>query len=449
MAAETNQPDASFRRHGLWALAGRLINIALVAGSAFVFARVMPSKADFGTFSYLQAVVTFLGIVAGVGSGTVAIRWVTEARHGRTSIAQPLKRIARTLSVAALVVGLITGIGLSIWQNATSPEETYAWWVFATVGFAVAMRGTHQFFAGAARAESRLKTANLLDGANGGPISNGLLLLGILTTACIVTVSWQRAVISLALANLVAAAVGIWLVRDLFRESAAKPTSPDEEDTPSPSMLAVGVPVAAASLLVFLVEQLDLLFAGWTLAEDALAEYSAAKRISFILRMPFAMVNMAVTGIITKRFIAGEHASLQSLLSGTATVSIIASLLCALPLFIAPQTMLWLGFGNGYQQAATTMCILLVGQLVIVLGGSCQQLLILTKHEGVALKVNSGAAALLIVLLVSFGGNAKFSSSEMIALCFTLTTLFRACVMWWFARRLTEINTAPSKLGAR
>ncbi|MEM6472624.1 MAG: MATE family efflux transporter, partial [Planctomycetota bacterium] len=214
-------------------------------------------------------------------------------------------------------------------------------------------------------------------------------------------------------------------------------------------MLSVGVPVAAASLLVFLVEQLDLLFAGWTLSEDSLADYSAAKRVSLVLRMPFAMVNMAVTGIITKRYIAGEKESLQSLLSGTATISLVASLMGALPLFLFPQTMLWLGFGGGYQQAATTMCILLIGQLIIVLGGSSQQLLILTQHERKALMVNAAAAMFFILCLVLLTFRGASVVPESVACTFTLTTLLRSLGMWWLARRLAEINTAPTLVGAR
>ncbi|MEM6474431.1 MAG: oligosaccharide flippase family protein, partial [Planctomycetota bacterium] len=272
--------DASFRRHGLWALTGRLANFAIVACSAFIFARLMPSKADFGTFTYLQSIVALLGIVGGVGSGTVAIRWISEARHEEGSVAEPLLKIAKTLAVTATVIGIATGVGLAAWPTSGSFSAGGSL-AFVLIGCAVALRSTHQFVGGAARAESRLKTANLLDGANGGAISNGLLLLGVIATSCFVSVTWQRAVVSMAIANLVTALVGIWLLRDLFRTDAID-DEPSATTVSSPSMLSVGVPVAAASLLVFLVEQLDLLFAGWTLSEDSLADYSAAKRVSLV-----------------------------------------------------------------------------------------------------------------------------------------------------------------------
>ncbi len=198
-------------------------------------------------------------------------------------------------------------------------------------------------------------------------------------------------------------------------------------------------------LVFFLVEQVDLLYAGWALSENDLADYSAAKRISLILRMPFAMVNMAVTGVISRFYIAGKRDHLQGILSGTATLALAASLVIAIPLMVAPRLMLDLGFGQGYADAAATMLWLLVGQLVIVMGGSCQQALILTEHQNSAMKVNFVAAILFIGSLFAFAG----TSPERVAMCFTGTTITRAAVMWWIARKRLQINTAPSRIGAR
>lgn len=445
-----SEPEASFRRHGIWALAGRLINIFVVAASAFVFARIMPTKADFGTFNFVQSVVTLLGIVAGVGSGTVAIRWVAEAQHRGQSAARPLRTVAKALAIVAGSVGCCSAIGLWVWSvsgSASTQVPTGA--MLVVIAAAIAARGTHQFFAGTARAHSRLKIANLLDGANGGPISNGLLLAGVLIAAVMVSVSWQVATVSMAIANVVASIAGIWLLRDLFvlppREAQGVSESQTADDEHLSQILTIGIPVAVTSLIVFLVEQLDMLYAGWGLDQNGLADYSAAKRVSLLLRMPFAMVNMAVTGIIAKHYVSQKMASLQTILSGTATAAFAVSLLAAIPLLFFPGWMLEVGFGEGYSGAARIMMILLVGQLVIVLGGSCQQVLILTAHQNTALKVNLVAAILFSVLLFSIPGGG----GERVAICFTLTTILRAGAMWWATKQLLEISTAPSRLGAR
>ncbi|MEO1525174.1 MAG: oligosaccharide flippase family protein [Planctomycetota bacterium] len=431
----------SFRRHGLWALAGRLLNIAVVASSSFILARIMPTKADFGTFTFIQSVVTLLGIVAGIGSGTVAIRWVAEATHEGKSPGRDLRVIAATLGVAAAITGFLSAVGLS-WWSTSGRSLVLTPTVLAFIGLAIAFRGSHQFFAGTARGHARLKTANLLDGANGSPISNGVTLIGFCLASLLIAGTWQVATASLAIANLVAALVGAWLLKDLLFD---QDESAERDEDALKRLLAIGIPVAATSLIVFLVEQLDVLYAGSFLSEEELADYSAAKRFSLLLRMPFAMVNMAVTGVISSYYISGKKEELQRILSGTAVVALSCSLLGSLPILLLPGVMLELGYGEGYSAAATTLLILTIGQLIMVLGGSCQQALILTEYQGAAMKVNLTAAFVFCGLLFSIPG----SGPERVAICFTLTTVIRAGVMWWMARRLLEINTAPTKIGLR
>lgn len=440
---QPSQSDAtkgvSFRRHGLWALAGRLLNIAVVASSSFILARIMPAKADFGTFTFLQSIVTLFGIVAGIGSGTVAIRWAAEANHRGESPGRDLRVIAIALGVAAVLTGLVSAIGLS-WWSGTAQSLVLSPTMLVVIGVAIAFRGSHQFFAGAARGLARLKTANLLDGANGSPISNGFTLLAFCIASLAIVGTWEVATIALALANVIAALVGVWLMKDLL---LSRDTERQRDDAAFKRLLAIGIPVAATSLIVFLVEQLDVLYSGAFLSEDELADYSAAKRFSLLLRMPFAMVNMAVTGVIANYYIAGKKQELQRILSGTAVVAFGCSLCASLPILFVPGTMLELGYGEGYSAAATTLLILVVGQLIMVLGGSCQQALILTEFQGVAMKVNLSAALVFCGLLFSIPGTGP----ERVAICFTLTTVIRAGVMWWMALRHLEINTAPTRIG--
>ncbi|MEL6104512.1 MAG: oligosaccharide flippase family protein [Planctomycetota bacterium] len=441
---QPSQSDAtngvSFRRHGLWALAGRLLNIAVVASSSFVLARIMPTKADFGTFTFLQSVVTLCGIVAGIGSGTVAIRWAAEANHRGQSPSRDLRVIAATLGVAAVLTGLSSAIGLS-WWSGSGQSLLLSPTMLMIVGVAIAFRGSHQFFAGAARGHTRLKTANLLDGANGSPISNGFTLLAFCLASLAVVGTWEVATTSLALANVIAALTGMWLLRDLLFAHQGRR---QRDDDAFKRLLAIGIPVAATSLIVFLVEQLDVLYAGAFLSDEELADYSAAKRFSLLLRMPFAMVNMAVTGVISNYYIAGKKQELQRILSGTAVIAFACSLCASLPILLLPATMLELGYGEGYSAAATTLLILVAGQLIMVVGGSCQQALILTEFQGVAMKVNLSAALVFCGLLISVPGIGP----ERVAICFTLTTAIRAGVMWWMALRHLEINTAPTRIGA-
>ena len=114
--------------------------------------------------------------------------------------------------------------------------------------------------------------------------------------------------------------------------------------------------------------------------------------------LPRTAVNALFAPLVSRYFVAQNHAALQTLVARTATWSALGSLAIALPLAaFAPVIFSW--FGADFIASSGALRILLAGQVVAAAAGPQQFVITMTGNER--------AAALLLVGSITFNGVAS------------------------------------------
>ena len=103
-----------------------------------------------------------------------------------------------------------------------------------------------------------------------------------------------------------------------------------------------------------------------------------------------------------------------------------------------PEIVLTIAFGEYYAQAAPLLQMLAIGQIVCILTGPCENVLMMTGHQNKTLIVNIVAA----FLIFAFGLFA-IQNMGIIGLAITMCSITTAQNLfnWWLAKRLLGIST--------
>lgn len=429
----TGRSQTSLRKHllssGLWAAAGRgLTGLAELVTYALLARMLVP--AEYGAYFLAMSVVLFGAMLGSLGLNQAAVRFVAAA------IGLNQEARARALLMQILKLGLIGSltaaagyflIGESLLALFLDVPALFA--VTGLVALWIAAAAFQRLIAEGFRGFHDIRNATLFGGFLSGALTLGALgalwelqgearLAGVL--AIVVT------------ATAASALLGGWrLGRKAMALSPAKVTAGSRE------ILQVAWPLLLTNLAVFVLTQVDLwILAAFRPAEEV-AQYGAASRLALVTMVVTSVLYAVLPPLIARQHARQEKQQLQRILRAGATLTGLISLPIFLAFVIAPERLLGLVYGDYYADAGAVLALLATGLFVNVVTGMRGNVLMMTGHERIELKISLAGGALNVALCAAgayYGGMlgvALAAMSAMIVQCLLEEAAVRRVLGIW------------------
>jgi len=191
----------------------------------------------------------------------------------------------------------------------------------------------------------------------------------------------------------------------IFAGAWARKRTPETIRGAAPSIDAsawwlLALPMCWNTVMRLLNSRADPAMLGWLLGEEGIASaggYSIANRLASLLLFGMVAANAVAAPHISELHAKGERAELQRMVSLVAKGLTAYALPLAL-LMVAIGPWLLTRFGEGFDAAYPTLCILVAARTLTCLAGTVGFLLALTGHQGRVARLMTGCAALKIAL---------------------------------------------------
>lgn len=139
-------------------------------------------------------------------------------------------------------------------------------------------------------------------------------------------------------------------------------------------------PLFLSSLLTVAFAYLDTLIIGWFATPEKVAFYVAAVKTSALVSFPLLIFDAVVTPLFAQLHGSGDLRRLENVAQSTSNWMYYVSLpITVLSLILAPNLMN--AFGEGFEQAASALRIIVFAQIVNVATGSVGFILLMTGHQ--------------------------------------------------------------------
>jgi len=200
----------------------------------------------------------------------------------------------------------------------------------------------------------------------------------------------------------------------------------------------LAIPLMLTQSFGLTLSQADIWLAGALVLPASIAVYCAAQRMLAFLTIPLQISGTAILSFIPELISKRKSKQLQEMIGLATFASGVPAILIGCVLLLFPETILSIVFGEFYTQAAMILQVLVVGQLICVLTGPCEIVLMMAGHQNKTLIVNIIAAAA-IFTLGPIGIFVNGITGLAIAMC--LVTIFQNSVNWLLARKLVGVST--------
>jgi O-antigen/teichoic acid export membrane protein len=359
--------------------------------SQIVLARVLGAD-GYGIYAYVVAWVMVLAVPATLGFQTGLLRFASayRAREEWPLLGGILRYATRRVSLAGLMIGLVTAGVLVALHNRLAPELVRTFLVGCAI---VPLQALLQLLGSVARAfggvASALVPQNLL--------SRAVVLVVVGMWALFV--SWpiepHTAMIVMLLGTALALATVIWGVSRLRPASLATASIAYEAQEWRRAALAL----LFIGTVRVLLGRSDLLMLGMLADTTSVGIYAVASRIAELVAFALTAINVIFAPHIAALHARGDRTGLQAMVTTTARWAALSAVLIGLPLFVLAGTVLSL-FGDAFTSGEVVLRILLVGQIFNAAAGSVGQVLVMTGHE------RQAAAVVAIAAVAQIGLNA-------------------------------------------
>ena len=438
-------------------LLARVIAVLAVFGLNAILARSL-SPDDFGFFILFFSLTGLASLVACVGLNRAIVMRIAENNDISAASARDVLRLGLLTAVAGgCTVGLLAGVGsyFLLPESVTVSASMRA----VLFGSIILVRTLHLVLAESARSFHERLWSNLFGGPAGGPVPHllfvGLLLLlhgytqGSLATA--LGLYLVAFVVTLPiLGNRVFA-----LPKQKSEQTPAAEASHKENNFAqdhcaqkhlAEGLLVLGVPLMVTQACGLAMSQADIWIAGAMAAPAAIATYAAAQRMLALLTIPLQIAGTAIINFVPE-LAAKDKSKLQTMVGLAATMGGLPGVALAVIFMVFAEQVLAIVFGGHYAEGAHILRILAAGQIICLLTGPCEIVLMMAGQQKTTLRVNVCAALALVVCgplaVVGYGMTG-------LAAAIASVTAIQNLVNWYLAQRLlgiaTHIGALPWKL---
>lgn len=384
---------------------------ALACLSQLLVARLVGSV-SYGYYAYALAWMTILAYVAALGFDVSLLRLIPAyCTMRRWSLARGVLRYAQLRNaVASCAIVLAAGLLIELRARAMPPEQVRT----LLIGLALVPSLSLLWISSAAsRAFGAVVTALAPDRVvrEGGVVAVVLVLLLLRGT-------------NFDASTVMAILVGCTLVGLIGVRATLRRTCPQGIAAAAPKYAAAiwrvtAIPLVVISASETLLNRTGVILFGWFGEGVAAGVFALAFNISMTVMLPRTAVNARFAPMVSELFVRGDRAGLQSMVTRTATWTLLSGLCIAVPLALVARPLLaW--FGPGFAQGVTAMRVLLAGQVVACAFGPQMTLMTMTGNERSAAILLCGStifgAALGWILIRSMGltGAAAATSAALI-----------------------------------
>lgn len=416
-------------REIFWSFALKASSVGFGFLTTVLLARLLGAR-GYGIYAYAYSLVMLLAMPAHAGLPNLVVRETARGlAEGRPSHVRGIWQWAgRFVAILSLALLLFVGPILVLAQGGLNSlqGQTMAWALLLIPTIALgnvrgaALRGIRRIVAGQIPEFFLAPALFLL-------FVGGIALLNIrVSPANIMALQF--------VAVFVAFLIGAWLLWRYTPESIrqAKPVSDPR------GWLFSSITFGLITSFNVLNNQAGTVILGIFDTPDAVGRYRVAAQVAALAIFGLQAVNMVVAPRFADLWARGEKARLQRLVTRSAQIVLLFSLLVAGTFLLIGQHFFEIVFGVDFRGAYLPLLILLAGQTVNAATGSVGFLLSMTGHEeetargiGMAVLVN----IILGLLLVPSWGIIGAAIATAIS-----TTVWNG-LLWWYAWQRTGLNS--------
>lgn len=413
-----------------WAFSAKVFGMGSSIVVNALLARML-SPEELGAYFLTVSIAAFAAIVASFGLRQTVVRLIAESMArglpGRARAALRYMSIIAGTGAAIVALSYHLALGGVLAQYvfdipivATATGLTALWIIALSFQSPVAeiFRGLHD-----------IRLAVFLDG-----ILANMFLAGIVAVLHWqgMELNYENAVLVSVLAasiNLTLGLIMFWRRRHIFVGDGTIQAT---------EVIFISAPLFVTNLTNQGINQFSLWIVAATLLAEDVAIYGAVWRLVSLLAIPLALMNMTVNPVIAELHATRHKQTLQNALRGTATIAAVPAFIVLLIYMMYGSEVLDLVYGEAYRGGSTILLVLSIGMLAEVWTGSCSQVLALTGHQRVLMKITvatgTTACALALVAVDRWG---------LIGVAAAVTTgrILNNLVGWWAVHKLTGLWT--------
>ena len=227
------------------------------------------------------------------------------------------------------------------------------------------------------------------------------------------------------------------LSRSSTNGSKSDSTQPEPVFT-AKSIWVLAIPLMLTQTFGLTLSQADIWMAGALVLPASIAIYCAAQRMLGFLTIPLQISGTAIVSFIPELISRNKTKQLQEMVGLATFASGVPGILIGAVLLLFPGPILSLVFGSYYTQAGIILQVLVVGQLICVLTGPCETVLMMAGHQNKTLVVNI-VTAIAVFTLGPLGIYLAGITGLAVAMC--VVTICQNTFNWWLARKLVGVAT--------
>ena len=425
-----------FSSSAIFVLISRLLAFVAVFGFNVTLARVL-SPGDFGVFALMFSATTLFCLVGSVGMNRAMVKLISDCLSlGRDDQVRQIVEFGLSVVACSSLVAGVVAFVVAMFALPANSSTTQIAILFALT---VIVRNIHFVIAESARGFHETKWSNLFGSAAGGPLPH-LLFFILLCVACT-----GQSTLTLANALFSYLASFSLTLPFLFIKFCTLPGKPAPTEVKvkraisKSDVASLAIPMMLTQSFGLFLSQADIWLAGALVTPGAIAVYFSAQRILGFLTIPLQISGTAITPFVSEMATREKKSKLQEMITLASFLSSLPALLIGAILLAFPEHVLGFAFGEHYRQAASILRVLVVGQLICVLTGPCEIVLMMAGHQKKTLFINV-ASAVLILVLGTIG--VMYFGIFGLACAMAFTTSLQNLVNCWLARTLVGISTS-------
>jgi O-antigen/teichoic acid export membrane protein len=326
---------------------------------------------DFGTFSLAVSVIAIAALVAQLGLPNSLLRRASAALIRGDDVEARHEILSALLigAVAAVTIALLIGSPLGQEALDSMFSKTAIGAIAVLVGIRTGLKVIEEIIPEVLRAFRDFAKVVLFDGL----LVNLLLVLSlgvVLLTAS--SASLETVMLVYVVVPAIVLVPAFVVVARKLRTTRASGFELRNPVEPSMWASAIGRTVIA---------QLDLIIIGVLGTSDEVALYAAPFRLALLVGLPLLAVNQVVTPLIAGWHVQGKRRRLEQTVRGTAGLAFLGACVFALGYLAVGKTVLTTLFGSFYADGFTVLMILVIGQVLQTLAGSCGFAMMMTGNH--------------------------------------------------------------------
>jgi O-antigen/teichoic acid export membrane protein len=241
---------------------------------------------------------------------------------------------------------------------------------------------------------------------------------------------WSASMITAA-ATLVAVVLGIGGLRGMVKGGTPRVLKARE-------LLRLSWPFWVTSIALMLLAQVDL----WVLAafrnQEEVAVYAAAGRLVLVVSAPMVILNVVLAPTVAALHAKNERQRLERVLRIAGTIAGIPAMLIMVVIVAAPEYWMRLLYGSSYENGASVLLLLSLGNALGLWFGPSGSALLMTEHQKLLMGVVLATGTVMIFgdLLV-----VRHYGAVGIAAVTAASLILQHAVLWLIVRAKLRIRT--------